>query len=89
MDTFDSPIEVTLTDDGEPAAFVLERFEYDIIGQPQAHYTRSVWWDGTSSPNCIDTEFWLVDAARDNDELTRYDLRRDADGTWYLTAAWR
>lgn len=128
FEALERPIEVTLNEDGEPDAFVLDRFEYEIHGQPQVTFTRTPWWEqaapaspapvssapvssvsapsatntlsatntasrvpGQLIPDRIDTELWSVDAARelDQQDLTRYDLRRDTDGAWYLAAAWR
>lgn len=88
MEIIDELVDIVLTDDGEPAAFVRGRFEFEIVGQPQAHFTRSAWWESSSAPERIDVEFWRVDAGRDVDDLTRYELRHDADGSWSLAAAW-
>lgn len=89
LETIDSPITVLLTRDGDPSGFILDRFEYDIVGQPQAHFVRRPWWDAGAAPDRIDTEIWRVDAGRTRDDLTRYDLRRGTDGAWFLAATWR
>lgn len=89
IEVIDAPIDIVLTADGEPASFILNRFEYDIHGQPQAHYSRAPWWNAAAAPDRIDTEYWRVDAGRTIEDLTRYDLRREIDGAWYLAAAWR
>jgi hypothetical protein len=84
---------VDLSADGDPTAFVLDRFEHTIIGQPQAIFLRGRWWEQGSVPNRIDVELWRVDAVRagltaGGEEQHRYDLRRDADGTWVLALDW-
>lgn len=82
------PVTVELSEDGEPTAFILDRFEHTILGQPQAIFTRTAWWETAGSPTRIDTELWRIDASRGGEEQHRYDLRRDADGTWVLTLDW-
>lgn len=84
----DAAVSVTLAANGDPATFIWDRFEYVIVGQPRALFTRTAWWRDAESPARIDTELWRVDAVRDDDEPTRYDLRRDADGRWTLAIAW-
>lgn len=84
----DTPIIVSLSDLGEPTGFVWDRFEHTIYGQPQTVFRRESWWTGASSPARIDHEFWQVDAGRDTEHLTRYDLRHDGDGSWMLAVAW-
>lgn len=89
----DKPVTVDLSAAGDPAAFFLDRFEHTIIGQPQAIFTRTRWWEQGSTPKRIDSELWRVDAvkagmAAGGEEQHRYDLRRDADGTWVLALDW-
>lgn len=84
----DAPVTVTLSSAGDPAAFVWDRFEHHVQGQPQALFHRTSWWTGAASPARIDIETWRVDAARGDEEATRYDLRRDPDGRWTLAVAW-
>ncbi|MCY7286970.1 MAG: hypothetical protein LH624_01630 [Cryobacterium sp.] len=45
-------------------AFIWNRFEHTIIGQPQAVRTRTSWWENAGTPTRIDTELWRVDASR-------------------------
>lgn len=84
----DADVTVVLSTDGDPEAFIWNRFEHTIIGQPQAIFTRTSWWETTAVPHRIDTELWRVDASRGGGEQHRYDLRRDADGTWVLALDW-
>jgi hypothetical protein len=89
----DKPVEVELSPTGDPHAFIWDRFEHVIVGQPQAIFSRTHWWAndqsyGMRSLNRIDTEVWRVDASRGGEEQRRYDLRRDADGTWVLALDW-
>lgn len=84
----DEAVDVDLAADGDPLAFVWKRFEHRVIGQPQALFSRQAWWTGDSSPARIDIETWRVDAARGDEEPTRYDLRRDTAGRWTLAVAW-
>lgn len=84
----DAAVAVDLSVDGDPTAFVWNRFEHRIVGQPQALFTRQPWWMGEASPARIDIETWRVDAARGDEEPTRYDLRRDTEGLWTLAVAW-
>jgi hypothetical protein len=85
----DSPVEVTLSPEGDPSAFILDRFEYDIVGAPQVYFTRQPWWGNPTAPDRIDSEFWRVDASRPDQELIRYDLRRDPAGAWFLATSWQ
>ena len=39
----DTAVQVELSPDGDPMAFVWDRFEHTIIGQPQAVFTRTRW----------------------------------------------
>lgn len=64
----DAAVSVTLADNGDPATFIWDRFEYVIVGQPRALFARTAWWRGAESPARIDTELWRVDAVRDDDE---------------------
>ncbi|PXA67327.1 hypothetical protein [Cryobacterium arcticum] len=84
----DAEVQVELSEDGDPQAFVWDRFEHTIIGQPQAVFTRTRWWENEGTPTRIDTELWRVDAARGTEDQHRYDLRHDADGTWVLSVDW-
>lgn len=86
----DVAVDVALTDDGDPSSFVWDRFEHTVIGQPHAVFTRTRWWEDGAVPTRIDTELWRLDASRSGSdaELHRYDLRRDADGTWVLALDW-
>ncbi|MBG6059981.1 hypothetical protein RCH16_003438 [Cryobacterium sp. MP_M5] len=83
----DTRVDVELSADGDPCAFVWNRFEHTIIGQPQAIFTRTRWWETPGTPTWIDTELWRVDASRGGEEQHRYDLKRDADG-WILALDW-
>ncbi|SFN49008.1 hypothetical protein [Mycetocola miduiensis] len=60
----DKPVTVNLSPAGDPAAFILDRFEHTIIGQPQAIFTRTRWWEQGSAPKRIDTELWRVAAVK-------------------------
>jgi hypothetical protein len=78
----DKPVTVDLTSAGDPAASFLDRFEHTIIGQPQAIFTRTRWWEQGSAPRLFDIELWRVDAvkagvAAGGEEQHRYDLRRN------------
>ena len=84
----DSPVEVVLADNGDPTAFIWDRFEHTVIGQPQAIFTRRSWWETAAIPTLIDTELWRLDASRGDAPQHRYDLRRDADGSWVLAVDW-
>lgn len=84
----DTPIEVTVADNGDPTSFIWDRFEHTILGQPQAIFRRTRWWEQGSTPERIDTELWRVDASRGGEEQHRYDLRRNTDGTWLLALDW-
>jgi len=89
----DTTVQVELSPGGDPRAFVWDRFEHTIIGQPQAVFTRTRWWEdssekSTGAPIRIDTELWRVDAAKGGEDQHRYDLRHDADGTWVLALDW-
>ena len=84
----DTEVQVELSADGDPQVFVWDRFEHTIIGQPQAVFTRTRWWENDGTPTRIDTELWQVDAARGDEDQHRYDLRHDADGTWVLSVDW-
>jgi hypothetical protein len=89
----DTPVVVELSSAGDPRAFTWDRFEHTIVGQPQAIFSRTHWWAndqsfGMKDLNRIDTELWRVDASRGGEEQRRYDLRRDADGTWVLALDW-
>lgn len=84
----DASVSVAVAPSGAPESFVWDRFEYRIVGQPIALFTRTAWWTGAASPARIDQETWRVDAIRDEEEPTRYDLRRDAEGGWTLAVAW-
>lgn len=83
-----TPVDVELSEDGDPTAFIWDRFEHTILGQPQAIYARTKWWETAGSPTRIDTELWRVDASRGGEEQHRYDLRREADGSWVLALEW-
>lgn len=85
----DVPVDVELSADGDPRAFIWNRFEHIVIGQPQAIFTRTRWWESPSGiPPRIDTELWRLDASRGDEEQHRYDLRRDTDGSWVLALDW-
>ena len=84
----DSPVEVVLADNGDPTAFIWDRFEHTVIGQPQAIFTRRSWWETAAITTLIDTELWRLDASRGGAVQHRYDLRRDADGSWVLAVDW-
>jgi len=84
----DKPVQVELTEDGDPSSFILDRFEHTILGQPQAIFKRTFWWETAGSPTRIDTELWRIDASRGGEQQHRYDLRRDADGSWVLALDW-
>ncbi|TFB94111.1 MULTISPECIES: hypothetical protein [Cryobacterium] len=84
----DTQVDVELSADGDPQAFIWNRFEHTIIGQPQAVFTRTRWWENDGVPLRIDTELWRVDASRGDEEQHRYDLRRDVDGSWVLALDW-
>jgi hypothetical protein len=84
----DAEVDVILSDEGDPTAFIWDRFEHTILGQPQAVFTRGRWWDTNTIPTRIDTELWRVDASRGGETQHRYDLRRDVDGTWVLALDW-
>ena len=81
-------VDVILAKNGDPAAFIWDRFEHTVIGQPQAIFTRRPWWETTRVPTLIDTELWRLDASRGDAVQHRYDLRRDADGSWVLAVDW-
>ncbi|MFO7691244.1 MAG: hypothetical protein R6W83_11960 [Cryobacterium sp.] len=84
----DTEIDVVLTSDGDPKAFIWNRFEHTVIGQPQAMFTRTRWWEKAGAPARIDTELWRLHASRGGEEQHRYDLRRDLDGSWVLALDW-
>ena len=85
----DAVVDVELSVDGDPRAFIWDRFEHTVIGQPQAIFTRTRWWEGAGGvPSRIDTELWRLDASRGDEEQHRYDLRRDIDGSWVLALDW-
>jgi len=84
----DATVDVILAKNGDPAAFIWDRFEHTVIGQPQAIFTRHPWWETSAIPTLIDTELWRLDASRGGAEQHRYDLRRDADGSWVLAVDW-
>ena len=85
----DAVVDVELSIDGDPRAFIWNRFEHTVIGQPQAIFTRTRWWEnGGGVPSRIDTELWRLDASRGDEEQHRYDLRRDTDGSWVLALDW-
>ncbi|MBC7762859.1 MAG: hypothetical protein H7201_13925 [Candidatus Saccharibacteria bacterium] len=84
----DSPVEVVLADNGDPTAFIWDRFEHTVIGQPQAIFTRHRWWETSAIPTLNDTELWRLDASRGDAPQHRYDLRRDAGGSWVLAVDW-
>ena len=60
----DATVQVELSADGDPRAFVWDRFEHTVVGQPQAVFTRTRWWENTGTPTRIDTELWRLDAAK-------------------------
>lgn len=83
----DDLIEVDTASSGEPLSFVWQRFEYDVVGQPQAFFRRpEPWWSGGRSLSRVDQELWRVAATRDGSERT-YDLRRESEG-WVLALEW-
>ena len=84
----DKRVDVVLADNGDPLAFIWDRFEHTVIGQPQAIFQRHSWWEDASIPKYVDTELWRLDASRGGDEQRRYDLRRDFDGNWVLALDW-
>jgi hypothetical protein len=84
----DTRVDVELSADGDPRAFTWDRFEHTIIGQPQAVFSRTRWWENDGVPTRIDTELWRVDASRGGEEQHRYDLRRAGDGSWVLALDW-
>lgn len=84
----DARVDVELTSEGDPRAFVWNRFEHTVIGQPQAVFKRTRWWENAGAPTRIDTELWRLDASRGGEEQHRYDLRRGADGAWTLALDW-
>lgn len=85
----DTVVEVIVNPDGDPTSFIWDRFEHIILGQPQAIFRRTKWWETGQAPTRIDTELWRIDASRGGEEPQhRYDLRRDADGTWVLALDW-
>ena len=85
----DAVVDVELSVDGDPRAFIWNRFEHTVIGQPQAIFTRTRWWEHADGvPSRIDTELWRLDASRGDEEQHRYDLRRDTDGSWVLALDW-
>jgi hypothetical protein len=84
----DAPVDVELSADGDPRAFIWNRFEHTVIGQPQAVFKRTRWWEDQGTPTRIDTELWRLDASRGDEEQHRYDLRRGTDGSWVLALDW-
>ena len=84
----DANVDVILADNGDPTAFIWDRFEHTVIGQPQAIFTRRSWWETAAIPTLIDAELWRLDASRGGAVQHRYDLRRDADGSWVLAVDW-
>ena len=85
MADLDEPVTVELSDGGDPVAFIWDRFEYTVVGQPQVVFTRTRWWETEAVPDHIDTEMWRLDAVRGDGEQRRYELARRGDG-WRLVA---
>jgi hypothetical protein len=83
----DTPVDVIVSATGDPTAFIWDRFEHTIVGQPQAIFTRHRWWETAAIPERIDSELWRVDACRGGLPQHRYDLRRGVDG-WVLALDW-
>ena len=84
----DTRVDVVLADNGDPSAFIWNRFEHTVLGQPQAIFQRKSWWESAAIPRFVDNELWRLDASRGGEEQHRYDLRRDSDGTWVLALDW-
>lgn len=84
----DARVDVELSADGDPRSFIWNRFEHTVIGQPQAVFSRTSWWENDGVPTRIDTELWRLDASRGGEEQHRYDLRHDVDGSWVLALDW-
>lgn len=89
----DEPVTVTLAPNGEPRTFVWARFEYEVIGQPQAYHRRDDvgWWRRRGDPTRIDRPYWRVEATATGDaaDAQLYDLARRPDGKgWLLARAW-
>ena len=84
----DSPVDVVLGAGGDPRAFIWNRFEHTVVGQPQAVFKRTRWWENGGAPVRIDTELWRLDASRGGEDQRRYDLRHDDDGSWVLALDW-
>jgi hypothetical protein len=64
----DTPVVVELSPAGDARAFIWDRFEHTVGGQPQAIISRTHWWANDQSYgmkilNRIDTELWRVDAS--------------------------
>lgn len=88
----DEAVDVTLAPNGEPRAFIWRRFEYEVVGVPQAFYRRLAWWQSPGDPSRIDHELWRVEASDTGllDDARTYDLARSPDdaGAWVLETAW-
>lgn len=87
----DEPITVTLSSEGEPRTFVWRRFEYEVIGVPQAFFKRRSWWRERDDLARIDQELWRVEASctGTSDDAHTYDLARHGDTeAWRLALAW-
>jgi hypothetical protein len=69
----DVPVDVELSADGDPRAFIWNRFEHTVIGQPQAIFTRTRWWEnpsGIPSRMTLNSGAWTHHAEGKNNTAT-------------------
>lgn len=87
----DEPITVSFAVDGEPRSFIWRRFEYEVVGVPQAFFQRRKWWQQQSDLSRIDRAMWRVDATSSGraDDIHTFDLASGPAGEeWILMLAW-